>query len=278
MFFEAGQRLRARREQLGFTLRQVEEASAAIAQAHQSDEFNLPVSRLSEIETKGLLPSIHRLYTLSAVYRADLHEILEWYGIRLTELTRDINTSEPPRSHLSKAISRVPNVNLPVELDPGFDIRRTSHMGRMIQSWGVVPMTFLAGMADSEYSYGFIGAEDLTLYPLLMPGSFIQIDERRNKVMEGQWRSEYERPIYFVEMREGFACAWCRLQESRIILQPHPLSPTPVRDYKYPQDAEILGQVVGVAMRFDELRGGQIGRFSSEPKPQRPNALANRPS
>jgi transcriptional regulator with XRE-family HTH domain len=266
LFFEAGQRLRALREQLGLTLRQVEEASAAIAQAHQSDEFNLPLSRLSEIETKGLLPSIHRLYTLSAVYRADLHEILEWYGIELGQLAKDMQASEPPRSHLSKAISRVNMVSLPVQLDPGFDIRRTSHMGRMIQSWGVVPMAFLAGMADSEYSYGFIGVEDLTMYPLVMPGSFLQIDERRNKVVEGQWRSEYERPIYFVEMREGFACSWCKLQENRIVLQPHPLSPAAVRDYKYPQDAEILGQVVGVAMHFDDLRTGQFGRFSSEPR------------
>lgn len=278
MFLEAGQRLRARREHLGFTLRQVEEASGAIAQAHHNDEFNVPSSRLSEIETKGIIPSIHRLYSLSAVYRADLHELLEWYGIELSQLARDIQASEPARSHLSTAMSRVDMVSVPVQLDPGFDIRRTSHMGRMIQSWGAVPMVFLAGMADSDYSYGFVGAEDLTMYPLLMPGSFLQIDERKNKVIEGQWRSEYERPIYFVEMREGFACSWCKLQENRIVLQPHPLSPATVRDYKYPQDAEILGQVVGVAMRFDDLRGGQIGRFSSEPRSQRPNVLANRPA
>lgn len=278
MFFEAGQKLRARREALGLTLRQVEEASASIAATHQSEEFNLPLSRVSDIETKGMVPSIHRLYSLCAVYRTDLHELLEWYGIGFDQFARDTQTADPPRSHLGSAMAGIGQVSVPVQLDPGFDIRRTAHMGRMIQSWGAVPMTFLTELAGSEYSYGFVGAEDLTMYPLVLPGSFLQIDERRNKIIEGQWRSEYERPIYFVEMRDGFTCCWCKLQENRLILQPHPLSPAAVRDFKYPQDAEILGQVVGVAMRFDDLRKGQIGRFSSEPKGQRPNVLPSRAS
>ena len=37
-----------------------------------------------------------------------------------------------------------------------------------------------------------------------------------------------------------------------IVLQPHPLSPSQVRVLKYPQEAEVLGQVVGVAMRFGD--------------------------
>ena len=277
MFFEAGQKLRALREALGLTLRQVEEASAAVSASHGTSEFHIPLSRLSEIETKGIIPSMHRFYSLSAIYRADLYELLGWYGVDLSQLAKDMQSSEPPRTHLSKALQRVGQINVPVQLDPGFDMRRTAHMGRMIQNWGVVPMAFLSDLMESEYSYGFVGIEDLTMYPLIMPGSFLQIDERRAKVVEGQWRSEYERPIYFVEMRDGFTCCWCKLQENRIVLQPHPLSPAAVRDYKYPQEAEILGQVVGLAMRLDDLRTGQFGRFSPEPKAPRPNALPSRP-
>jgi len=278
MFFEAGQKLRALREALGFTLRQVEEAAAVIAANNKSSEFFLPLSRVSEIETKGIVPSMHRLYALAAIYHTDLYELLGWYGIDLSRLAKDMQSSEPPRTHLSDALMRVGQVNVPVRLDPGFDIRRTAHMGRMIQNWGVVPTAFLSELMESEYSYGFVGIEDLTMYPLVMPGSFLQIDERRDKVVEGQWRSEYERPLYFVEMRDGFTCCWCKLQESRIVLQPHPLSPAAVRDYKYPQDAEILGQVVGMAMRLDDLRTGQFGQFSPEPKAPRPSALPSRPS
>lgn len=278
MFFEAGQRLRTKREALGLTLRQVEEATASISESHQCAEFTVPLSRLSEIETKGMIPSIHRLYALAAVYRTDLLEILNWYGIRIDDTAKDMLSAEPANSHLTNGLVPGATVKMPVQLDPGFDIRRTCHMSRMVQNWGAVPMAFLAEMAESEYSYGFVGVQDLTMYPLVMPGSFLQIDERRNKVIEAQWRSEYERPIYFVEMREGFACCWCRMQENRIVLQPHPLSPVNVREFKYPQEAEVLGQVVGIAMRFDDLRNGQLARASSEPKAQRLHAALSRSS
>jgi hypothetical protein len=135
-------------------------------------------------------------------------------------------------------------------LDPGFLPSKTTNMGRMIEKWGVVPLTYLATLADDRYSYGYIGTEDLTMHPILPPGSFVQVDETKNRVAEGVWRSEIERPIYFVETREGFVCSWCNLNRDRIVLQPHPLSPVPVRTLRHPQEAEVIGQVVGAAIRL----------------------------
>jgi hypothetical protein len=66
------------------------------------------------------------------------------------------------------------------------------------------------------------------------------------------WRSEYERPMYFVETREGYTCCWCALRQSQLVLQPHPLSPVQPRILKDQQEAEVLGQVVGIAMRLEE--------------------------
>ena len=65
--------------------------------------------------------------------------------------------------------------------------------------------------------------------------------------IDGGWRSEYERPIYFVETRDGHTCCWCTLTREEIILQPHPLSPVPPRVLRYPQEVEVIGQVVGAA-------------------------------
>jgi hypothetical protein len=42
------------------------------------------------------------------------------------------------------------------------------------------------------------------------------------------------------------------LQQDELVLQSHPLSPVPVRLLKHPQEAEVIGQVVGVAMRLGE--------------------------
>jgi transcriptional regulator with XRE-family HTH domain len=68
----AGLNLRASRGRLGLTMRDVETASARIAERHGNDEFAVSPSRLSDIETKGLVPSIFRLYSLAVIYRRDL--------------------------------------------------------------------------------------------------------------------------------------------------------------------------------------------------------------
>jgi transcriptional regulator with XRE-family HTH domain len=70
----AGQSLRQVREQLDLTLREVESASARIADKHGNDAFAVSPSRLSDIETKGLVPSIYRLYSLAVIYWRDLRE------------------------------------------------------------------------------------------------------------------------------------------------------------------------------------------------------------
>jgi transcriptional regulator with XRE-family HTH domain len=247
-----GYQLRALREALGCTMRDVESASQQIARRLNSDEYAIPPSRLSDIETKGVMPSIFRMYSMAAIYRRDYRELLLWYGVNLDEIHLDVGTSDPPHSHISSSWKNVAHASIPVRLDPGFDLHKTSNLGRMIEKWGVVPLSYLTMLAaETRYTYGYIGAEDFTMYPLLTPGSFVQVDEAKNKPGEGSWRSEYERPIYFIETREGFVCSWCQVQRDTIILQPHPLSPVPVRVLRHPQEAEIIGQIVGVAMRLD---------------------------
>jgi transcriptional regulator with XRE-family HTH domain len=248
----AGKSLRALREKLGLTMRDVEHSSACIAEKYRNEEFSIPPSRLSDIETKGILPSIFRLYTLSIIYRRDIRELMSLYGVDLNNTPADLGLVSPPKSHVSDALSGLASVRVPVRMDPGFDERRTTNLGRMVEKWGLVPLAYLAQFARSEFTYGYVGTEDFTMYPILPPGSFIQVDESRNRVVEGTWHSEYERPIYFVETRDGHTCSWCSTRREEIILQPHPLSPVPVRILRHPQEAEVLGQVVGVAMKLTE--------------------------
>ena len=250
----SGQRLRALREELGLTIRDVEAASGRIASRHGNEDFAISPSRLSDIETKGILPNVFRLYSLAVIYRRDLRELLGWYGIDLTETAADLALAEPPKSHITETLDSVMEVSVPVRLDPGFDLRRTANLGRMIERWGLVPLSYLSQFSSTKYIYGYIGSEDFTMYPALLPGSFIQVDESAHTVVEGDWRSEYERPIYFVELRDGYTACWCSLKGDYIILQPHPLSPTPVRILKQSQEVEVLGRVVGIAMRLDGWR------------------------
>ncbi len=258
----AGQQLRTLREDLGLTLRDVESASQRLATRYRNDEFSIQLSRLSDIETKGVIPSFHRLYTLSVAYRRDFRELLCWYGVDLGRAPADLSIILPPHSHRAEGLMSAPAVRMPVRLDPSFDIKKTANLGRLIERWGVVPLACLAPLENTNFSYGYVGSEDLTMYPLLMPGSLVQIDESRNKIETAAWRSEHERPIYFVETRNSFTCSWCALDGDNIVLQPHPLSPQRVRLLRHPQDAEVLGQVVGVAMRLDVCRADESSRES----------------
>ena len=262
----AGQKLRATREKLGLTIRDVETASARLAAKYGIDEYNIPLSRVSDIETKGIIPSIYRLYAFSVIYRVRVDELLSWYGVDLSQQAQDLKMVEPPKTHCLRANVGVGEVQLPVRMDPGFDIKKTCNVGRMVEKWGAIPLIYLQQLADSAYTYGYIGTEDFTMYPLLLPGSFVQIDESRNKITEGMWRSEYERPIYFVETREGYTCCWCALRQNQLVLQPHPLSPVQPRIVKDQHEAEVLGQVVGIAMRLVDCFPSSSGRAVRAPR------------
>jgi transcriptional regulator with XRE-family HTH domain len=254
LMLPAGKSLRTLREKLGLTMRDVEMSSARIADKYRNEEFSVPPSRLSDIETKSILPSIYRLYTLSVIYRRDLRELLSWYGVDMNNMAADLGLVSPPKSHVSNALAGLSSVQVPLRMDPGFDQRRTTNLGRMVEQWGLVPFAYLEQFANSDFTYGYVGNQDFTMHPILPPGSFIQVDESRTKVVDGVWRSEYERPIYFVETRDGHTCCWCSMRREDLVLQPHPLSPVQVRILRHPQEAEVLGQVVGVAMKLTEWR------------------------
>ena len=247
----SGPSLRTLRVKLGLTMGDVEIASERLARKHNNEEYLITTARLSEFETKGTIPSIHRLYSLAIIYRREFGEMLSRYGVHLNQAASDLETFAPPRTHLSYALPSTAEVEKPVQIDPAFDPRTTSNFSFMVRQWGAVPVAYLQQLSKKDYSYGYVGSEDLTMHPLLPPGSFIQVDESRNKVLEGGWRSEYERPIYFIESRDGYACSWCTQSGEELILLPHPLSPAPPRVLPA-QETDIVGQVVGVAMRFGE--------------------------
>jgi len=265
--------LRKIRDSLGLTMREVENASTIILRRHGNEEYLIPPSRLSDIETKGVVPSVFRFYCLAAIYHKPVGELFQLYGIDPDGTSADWDASRPANSHLVTLESDPGVCKMPVKMDPGFDLRETSDLGRMVQQWGTVPFSLLGHLASQDYTYGFIGSQDFTMYPILQPGTFVQVDESKRVVVEHPWRSECERPIYFVETREGFTCCWCSLRLNSLVLQPHPLSPTPVRVLKHPQDAEVIGQVVGVAMRIGNLHSGELQASRVSPRPKTDAAL-----
>ena len=76
-----GLRLRQARERLGLTYREVERASYELAARRGRSEFILHISRLAEIENRGVVPGLHKLYSHAAIFHLNPQDILRWYDI-----------------------------------------------------------------------------------------------------------------------------------------------------------------------------------------------------
>ena len=249
---EAGQKLKRVRERLNLRFRDVEEASGKIAATHKNDEFTVALSRLADIENKGTLPSVYRLYSLSAIYGLDLTEVLSWYGISVAELPTDSHSMEHPSTHpVSFQTVGDGQVQIPFSFDPGLDHTKTVFLSRMIQKWGKLPLMMLNRIDLKGLRYGMIGTEDWSMYPLIPPGSLVVIDDTRRRIVNSGWTTEFERPIYFLEHRNGYACGWCTLRDKHLIFHPHPSSNCDPQTYIYPDEIEVIGQVTQVAMSLD---------------------------
>jgi hypothetical protein len=94
---------------------------------------------------------------------------------------------------------------------------------------------------------------------VIPPGSLLLIDDSKKKPADGPWRSESERPVYFFEHRDGFIASWCNQNNGQLILSPHPLTGLAPQMFDYPEEIDVLGQVVGVAMRLDRSARRRTG-------------------
>lgn len=77
----AGQRLAKMRLRRGLTLYEVFVLSREVAARRRRAAYCLQPSRLSEIESKGVTPTIYKLYSISVIYDCPLSKLLELYGV-----------------------------------------------------------------------------------------------------------------------------------------------------------------------------------------------------
>lgn len=248
----AGQKLRQLRERLNLTLRGVEQASLEIADAEQNSEFVVSVARLNQIENDGSLPSIYKLYSLAVTYKLRMEEVLGFYGIHLGKMEEHRLLARQTTTHLFTAEVGDParRIRFPIRFDSGFKPEKTVFLSRIVEMWGEIPAGLLATLDLKKHRYGYVGLDDRMMTPLLRPGSIVQIDDSRRRVMNEGWLSEFDRPIYFLELRYSYECCWCYHRGRELTLVPYPLSPCGPRTIRIPDDGEVLGQVVGVAMRI----------------------------
>ena len=250
---QAGLRLKAERLRVRLSTREVARRSQVIADRRGNQEYCISHAWLTEVENGKSMPGIFRLHSLSLIYGRPFDELVAFYGINIREIGKDLLPLGLPRTHLiGPSVEETRQTILaPVELRAKVQLEKTNLVSRMFQSWGEIPIALLQQMDWRDSLYGYIGLEDYTMYPFLRPGSFVEIDSRQKKIQAtGSWQDEFDRPIYFVELRDSYVCSWCELDGGHLILVPCPHSRRRVRQVRYPGDADIVGQVTAVTMRI----------------------------
>ncbi len=209
----ASNKLKALRNKCNVTVREVEKASRRIADAKGDTNYFVSNSWLAQLENGVSAPNIWTVFSLCAIYRVSIRDLLLVYNL-------DINETEK--------YAFIANPHLTLLHPNGHD------------NAAVGPAA-----SDKRHTlYGQIGLSDFTMHPMIRPGSVVEIDTRQYKLQGNSWHNEFERPIYFIELRDGYACGWCEVQGNQLLIVPHHSSPASIRRFTYPRDAEIVGRVI----------------------------------
>jgi len=153
------------------------------------------------------------------------------------ECFHDGMSFEVPQTHMMAAAT---SLRIPMKFDPAFDPRRTELLSRMV--------------------------------PLLRPGSIVLVDTSKNRIEDGAWTTEHDRPMYFVDVRQGYRCGWFHQDGGRLVMQPHALSHCPPEAWRTPEEAELVGQVAGIVTRLNGWTYTARGEFPEESEDERETA------
>lgn len=134
----------------------------------------------------------------------------------------------------------------------------TSAMRHILNVWSDIPLLL---MLDIDWDRGplvLIGTADRMMWPLLPPGSLLQLDQKVKTVASGSW-SEFERPIYLIESKGKFFCCHAQRRGETLRLISHGESPAPPSISVPFKEAKVRGQLTPI-FRPLATRGSAAGR------------------
>lgn len=139
------QQLKELRIRLGITTREVADFSQRIAKVEGNPEFHISHPWLTQVENSDSIPGVHKLYSLSAIYRTKITDLFLLFGINLAKLYQHQLVSPLRRTHLIALEVADPEktVRFPVRFDPSFDVRHTNLLSRIVEVWGQVPIALI---------------------------------------------------------------------------------------------------------------------------------------
>lgn len=236
-----GQKLREIRLKWQLTLREVEERSSQLAQQWQNTAYKISASWLDRVERENRELSATKLIVLAVIYGLNPDQMLALI----------------PGGGSSNKLDNISAPNSTLLLAPGA-------LEQHAREW--LPDTFLndpvpeattllrtdPGLMPTHYQRGVIGQRDRMLEPMIPAGSIVLIDSQRRAIASRRdWTNEFNRPIYFLITRAGYASGFCELDREAewLTIVPHPLSYETSKRLRFKKEIEVVGTVAGVLTR-----------------------------
>jgi transcriptional regulator with XRE-family HTH domain len=237
-----GDKLRRIRLRWGLSLREVKDRSSKLAKEWGSDSYEISGSWLARLERGQHEMTVPKLVTLATIYSESPEQLL-----------RDIHPNRDqllPEDH--------PGPNMTVLVNGGRLETRASQL--IPDGFNTAPIpenTVLLPrdntLVPSQYRRAIIGTKNLSLFPVVRPGSIVNVDTLQKAIAPRKdWNHEFDRPIYLLMTHAGYVCGWCDLDETGfwLTLITHSLSKQPYQRWRYRKEVEVVGRVVAVAMRL----------------------------
>ena len=245
------QKLKTLRNNRNITVREVEQASRRIAEDKEDKKYFISNGWLAQLENGFSEPSVWKLFSLSVIYHVNLLDLLRLYGVDVDDVEKYYQIAEP---HLTQLISNNSNGN--GRALSAISAVCTEQSTRLVPQVEALKAQRISDREDHMTSiiYGHLGLADLSMYPMIRPGALLKIDANQNKLTSIPWSNEYDRPIFFIELREAYACGWCELQGNQLLIIPHHSSPASVRHFTYSREAEVVGRVIGYSTHCVDLK------------------------
>ena len=135
--------------------------------------------------------------------------------------------------------------------------------GRLLSVWGYVPLLLMQEGDWNRKPLVLIGESDVMMWPLLPPGTLLELDQSVKAVQSGSW-SEFDRPVYLIEYKTSFYCCHAQRQGRTLLLISHPESPSPPATAVPGRDAKVRGRLTPVFRPLLRVPGAPAASGSDE--------------
>jgi transcriptional regulator with XRE-family HTH domain len=236
-----GQKLREYRMKWQLTLRDVEERSSQMAQQRENPAYKISASWLDRVEREDRALSATKLIVLAVIYGLTADELLAM----VPRVSGDNKLDQVSVPNSTQLLSQGP-----------LEEHARQWLPDTLLSDSVPEITALlppeSGLLPSHYRRGVIGQRDRMLEPMVRAGSIVLIDtQKRTIASRREWTHEFDRPIYFLMTRQGYASGFCELDKESVwlTLVPHPLSFESSQRWRFRKEVEVIGTVAAVLAR-----------------------------